>query len=342
LPFTFEGCGVTNVTMPVGVVNIREGAFAGCGLMTSVTIPSGVTNIGYGAFHVCTGLTAVAIPEGVVAIGDLAFYGCAGLGVVTVPDSVTRIGLDAFKNCAGLKEVTIGSTIIGIGKGAFLGCGSITRVTLSGLPEVVYGAASYSLKEVFDSSGFEVVIGPGVTNIKAFAFEGCRVTNVTFPAGVTNIGNGAFVRCDLTNITIPASVTNIGLWAFYECNGLTGVYCKGNAPNVSESTFYGATNSTIYYLSGTLYWEPTLGGRPTVLWDPKVQIGEGGLGVLDNAFGFTINGGTNVVLVVEACTNLGANVWFPVSTNRLINGTSSFSDSDWTNSPARFYRFRMP
>jgi hypothetical protein len=97
-----------------------------------------------------------------------------------------------------------------------------------------------------------------------------------------------------------------------------------------------------FYLYGTQKWEPRLGGRPTVLWDPQVQIGEGGLGVRDNVFGFTISSYTNLVVVVEACTNLGSAAWVPVSTNILSGGTSSFSDPQWTNYPARFYRFNMP
>jgi hypothetical protein len=107
-------------------------------------------------------------------------------------------------------------------------------------------------------------------------------------------------------------------------------------------TFEGAINSTIYYLYGTQKWEPTLGGRPTVLWNPQVQTGEGGLGVRDNVFGFTISSYTNLVVVVEACTNIGNAAWCPVSTNTLIQGTSLFSDPQWTNYPARFYRLRMP
>ena len=39
--------------------------------------------------------------------------------------------------------------------------------------------------------------------------------------------------------------------------------------------------------------------------NPKVQIGDGGFGVLSNQCGFTITGTTNIPIVVEACTNLG-------------------------------------
>jgi hypothetical protein len=46
--------------------------------------------------------------------------------------------------------------------------------------------------------------------------------------------------------------------------------------------------------------------------------------------------------VVEAATNLGNPAWIPMSTNTLTSGSSYFSDPEWTNHPARFYRLRSP
>jgi hypothetical protein len=70
-------------------------------------------------------------------------------------------------------------------------------------------------------------------------------------------------------------------------------------------------------------------------------------GIINNQFGFTITGSSNLVIVVEACTNLSNPDWQPVSTNTLdtfigTNGTSYFSDPQWTNYPGRFYRLRSP
>jgi hypothetical protein len=61
-------------------------------------------------------------------------------------------------------------------------------------------------------------------------------------------------------------------------------------------------------------------------------------GVQTNRFGFTITGTSNLVIVVEACTNLANPAWSPAGTNTLIDGSSYFSDPHWTNYPARFYR----
>jgi hypothetical protein len=79
-----------------------------------------------------------------------------------------------------------------------------------------------------------------------------------------------------------------------------------------------------------------------VLWNPQVQTIGANFGVQSNQFGFTISGSSNLVLVVEACTNLVDPVWVAVGTATLTGGSSSFSDPQWTNYPARFYRLGPP
>jgi hypothetical protein len=61
-----------------------------------------------------------------------------------------------------------------------------------------------------------------------------------------------------------------------------------------------------------------------------------------DGFDFTISWATNIQVVVEACTNLSNPIWQPVQTNTLIDGSSYFSDPQWTNYPGRFYRLRSP
>jgi len=107
--------------------------------------------------------------------------------------------------------------------------------------------------------------------------------------------------------------------------------------------FYNATNATVYYLPGTTGWGPTFGGRPTALWVlPNPLILASSVGVQTNAFGFIISWATNISVVVEASANLANPAWSPLATNPLTDGWSYFSDPDWTNRPARFYRLRSP
>jgi hypothetical protein len=61
-----------------------------------------------------------------------------------------------------------------------------------------------------------------------------------------------------------------------------------------------------------------------------------------NQFGFNIKWASGMVVVVEACTDLANPVWSPVGTNMLTNGSSYFTDPQWTNYSARLYRLRSP
>jgi hypothetical protein len=76
------------------------------------------------------------------------------------------------------------------------------------------------------------------------------------------------------------------------------------------------------------------------------------LGVVSNQFGFNITGSSNLVIIVEACTDLANPVWVMLSTNTLTptstdtntptGGASTFTDPQSSSYPGRFYRFRAP
>jgi hypothetical protein len=86
-------------------------------------------------------------------------------------------------------------------------------------------------------------------------------------------------------------------------------------------------------------------GVPTALWflpNPMILNFEQDFGVQTNGFSFTISWATNAPVVVEACTNLVSPGWQAIQTNTLMAGAAYFSDPQWTNYSARFYRLRSP
>jgi len=101
---------------------------------------------------------------------------------------------------------------------------------------------------------------------------------------------------------------------------------------------------TVYYLLGTTGWGGFSAntGLTPVLWDPFGPSGEVSLAVQNDQFGFNFTGPANLVIVVEACTNLASPVWIPLQTNTLSNGSCSFSEPLQTNSPGRYYRITSP
>jgi hypothetical protein len=247
----------------------------------------------------------------------MVFCSCTSLTNIAVPDSVTSIGASAFASCSSLTTAAIGNGVTTIPSSAFYYCTDLTSVTIPN----------------------------SVTYIGDEAFFGCaRLSDIAIPSSVSSIGAGAFELCtSLSRITIPSRVTNLANLAFAYCSRLKGVYFSGNAPSLGGSgVFSGATNATVYYLPGTTGWGSTLGGRRTARWLPQVQTSDGNFGVRTNQFGFNITWASGMVVVVEACADLANPTWIPVSTNTLTDGTSNFSDANWTNYPARFYRLRSP
>jgi hypothetical protein len=187
------------------------------------------------------------------------------------------------------------------------------------------------------------------TNNGTITITGCTLglgDEVTIPdtingLPVTSIGNNVFYgRTNLTSVTIGSGVTNIGDSAFYYCTNLRNIYFRGSAPNIGSWVFGSGDNAIIYYLPGTTNWASFSGPTP-VLWNPQTMM-DANFGVRSNGFGFTITGTPNISCVVEVCTNLASPVWTPLATNTLASGSSYFSDSQSSNRPAGFYRFRAP
>jgi hypothetical protein len=345
--FAFAYCtSLTSVTIGNSVTTIGDYAFAGCTGLASVTIPDSVTSICYRAFDYCTGLTSVTVGNGVTSIGDYAFAHCTSLANVTIGNSVTYIGGFAFESCTSLTSVTIPGSVTAFGREAFYNCTGLTSVTIANGVRSLGYAMFYGCTNLTS-----VTIPNSVTNIEGYAFYYCTsLTNVTIGNSVTYIGVSAFSFCrSLISVMIGNGVTNIGDYAFWSCTSLAAVYFQGNAPSIDSAdpglgprVFEGAYNVTVYYLPGATGWRATFAGRPAVLWNPLVQTGDASFGVRTNRFGFTITGASNLVLVVEAATNLAHPAWVPVGTNTLTGGASYFSDPEWTNHPARFYRLRSP
>ena len=137
--------------------------------------------------------------------------------------------------------------------------------------------------------------------------------------------------------------SDISFCAFAFCGSLTALYFEGNAPNSNAghwSALEGDTNATVYYLPSAKGWSTTFDSRPTALWNPQVQPGS--VGIQSGQFGFTVNWASGMTVALDACTNLANPAWLPLEIITLSGGSAYFSDPQWVNYPARFYRLRSP
>lgn len=73
---------------------------------------------------------------------------------------------------------------------------------------------------------------------------------------------------------------------------------------------------------------------------PAILNNATNFGLQADGFGFSVFWPTNGSLVVQACTSLANPTWQPLQTNllRAGNGVGTFTDLQWSNYPARFYR----
>jgi hypothetical protein len=59
-------------------------------------------------------------------------------------------------------------------------------------------------------------------------------------------------------------------------------------------------------------------------------------------FGFNIAWSSGMSVAVDVCTNLADPTWYPLQSNTLTGSSLYFSDPQWRNRPAGFYRLRWP
>ncbi len=155
------------------------------------------------------------------------------------------------------------------------------------------------------------------------------------------------------NIGVAADETNNKIYAVGGYNGFFVAALEIFTSTPGEST-WSSGNPTVARITadglatvlagGTSTISATVGDitGSTLLTVNRLSPSICNLGVRTSQFGFDITGTSNLVVVVEVCTNLVNPFWLPLVTNTLIDGTFIFGDSQWTNYPARFYRLRSP
>ena len=100
-----------NYTIPDGVAEIADSAFAGCIYLTGVTFSDSVLKIGASAFQGCKNISNIELNTGLYEIGNYAFCNCSALTGLSVPETVTKVGKGAFSDCIALGNLVLPENI---------------------------------------------------------------------------------------------------------------------------------------------------------------------------------------------------------------------------------------
>jgi hypothetical protein len=253
--FAFENAEF-NIRMPDGVVEIRQGAFAGCrdlildklpdkleligsdafrrsGVTDTIHIPLSVWELGSGAFAECEALQGFSVDpdnqlfsvsDGILFDGDgghlIQYPGGKADSSFVVPQEVTDVEDAGFAGCNYLQSVSFSNESTSLWREAFLNCKGLETVTL---PQKM-------------------------DNIADRVFAGCSsLREIIIPGQVTSIGKEAFLDCSsLGSITIPENVMFLGERSFWGCDGVEWVKAFPKQPPMMENDVFSKNNIPVY------------------------------------------------------------------------------------------------
>lgn len=230
--YAFENCSyLSKVTFSSKLKYIGYCSFSNTAVQ-SVTIPNGVTDLDEAAFAFCKKLASVNIPNTVKTIGRQCFRECTSLVNITIPNSVTKIGYCGFQDCIKLKSVSIGSglndfdtqNIFGF---IFTGCTALESITVSSSNNNCSSANGI----MYDKKKTEILVYP----------QAKKDTTYTVPSTIKTLGelstnNNPYLK----TITIPASITDIRDYAVgyiedgWDYNKVSGFTIKGYKGTAAE------------------------------------------------------------------------------------------------------------
>ena len=126
---------VEELIIPVGVTEIKNGAFHDYYGLKNVEFPSTLTTIGEGAFERCSNLRKITLPENVTILKSSFLIGtfqeCKQL--IEADLSKTKIDIlsgSLFWNCKKLQKVILPETIIKIERKVFSNCTNLLSLEL--------------------------------------------------------------------------------------------------------------------------------------------------------------------------------------------------------------------
>lgn len=181
-----RGCiGVSKVTIPNTVTEIRRGAFVYTKRIQSISISSSVNKIADDVFsgNNCLKFTVDSNNKYFQAInGDLyskdgkTLVSATGSSMTKIPSFVEVIGGDAFCGNDHIVDITIPATVKKISYAAFASCKNLRNV---------------------------IIEGNGLTTIESRAFQTAKLISLNIPSSVTSFSYDAFDWAEIILVICP-------------------------------------------------------------------------------------------------------------------------------------------
>ncbi|MBQ8373982.1 MAG: leucine-rich repeat domain-containing protein [Clostridia bacterium] len=155
---------IKSIALPEGILELKDGAFQGCGGVTALTLPLSLKKIGKDCFN-GMGVKELIIPDNVTEIADKAFSmpESSVLSSVVLPKNFSRLG-KIFASCWHLKSVKIPYGVETIEGGAFEYCFDLSAVEIPETVKKIKAGAFLDLRNLK-----KLFIPQSVTEIEAEA-----------------------------------------------------------------------------------------------------------------------------------------------------------------------------
>jgi len=167
VPTAFNG----HITIPNGIIEIPDNAFANRNRITGVAFSTSITRIGAGAFrntpnltHISTGGVANTLPSRITTIYPDTFNN-SGISELTIPNSVTSIGSNAFRGAGNLTRIYLTNSISYIGNRAFAGTSNLERIYTDNIQNRLPANLMHIGDNLFNTSGIRSIIIPSFRRV---------------------------------------------------------------------------------------------------------------------------------------------------------------------------------
>lgn len=246
-----------------------------------VSIPDGIKEVAEEAFAGNENLVKVTIGGDVEKIGYRAFAECKNLRTIEVGDCVAEIETAAFSNNPALQNVTLGAGVKKLGSGVFAGDSQLSKLTLSKdntylsyNDGVLYDDEQTIIYALLPNYEKPVYTLPAtVKEIAAYAFWGNPyLEHVKLDSALTNVSAYAFSNCiKLKEVNIPLSVRTIEVKAFEDCVNLESVILPDSITEIHDTAFDGCSGIEFTATPGTYGAEYAAAVRASEVEDVEYQ-----------------------------------------------------------------------